>query len=78
MNMILLRRYIILTICCLMCFVKANAQVTVDAKLDSAGIFIGQRIGLTLEVSADADKEVELPEWDSLQQVVPGLEFVCA
>lgn len=76
--MILLRRYIILTICCLMCFVKANAQVTVDAKLDSAGIFIGQRIGLTLEVSADADKEVELPEWDSLQQVVPGLEFVCA
>lgn len=76
--MILLRRYIILTICCLMCFVKANAQVTVDAKLDSAGIFIGQRIGLTLEVSADADKEVELPEWDSLQQVAPGLEFVCA
>ena len=76
--MILLRRYIIMTICCLMCFVKANAQVTVDAKLDSAGIFIGQRIGLTLEVSADADKEVELPEWDSLQQVAPGLEFVCA
>ena len=57
---------------------KLNAQVTVDAKLDSAGIFIGQRIGLTLEVSADAKKQVELPEWDSLQQVVPGLEFVKA
>ncbi len=61
-----------------MCFVKSNAQVTVEAKLDSAGIFIGQRIGLTLEVSADAKKQVELPEWDSLQQVVPGLEFVKA
>lgn len=52
--------------------------MTVEAKLDSAGIFIGQRIGLTLEVSADAKKQVELPEWDSLQQVVPGLEFVKA
>lgn len=61
-----------------MCFVKSNAQVTFEAKLDSAGIFIGQRIGLTLEVSADAKKQVELPEWDSLQQVVPGLEFVKA
>lgn len=46
--------------------------------MDSAGIFIGQRIGMTLEVSADAGKEVELPEWDSLAQVVPGVEFVRA
>ena len=61
-----------------MCFVKANAQVTVDAKLDSAGIYIGQRIGMTLEVSASAKSNVELPEWDSLQQVVPGIEFVRA
>ncbi|MBQ6749301.1 MAG: hypothetical protein IJR02_00855 [Bacteroidaceae bacterium] len=59
-------------------FAEVKAQVTVNAKLDSAGIFIGQRIGMTLEVSADAKKQVELPEWDSLQQVVPGLEFVRA
>ena len=70
--------YTILILCCLMCFVKAGAQVTVDAKLDSADIFIGQRIGMTLEVSADAKSNVELPEWDSLQQVAPGIEFVRA
>ena len=69
---------IILIICCLLGFAKANAQVTVEAKLDSAGIFIGQRIGMTLEVSADAKSNVELPEWDSLQQVAPGIEFVHA
>ena len=57
---------------------SSEAQVTVEAKLDSAGIFIGQRIGLTLEVTSDAGKEVELPEWDSLQLVEPGLEFVRA
>ena len=71
-------KYIPLIICMLLVFAEAKSQVTVDAKLDSAGIFIGQRIGLTLEVSADAKKQVELPEWDSLQQVVPGLEFVKA
>ncbi|MBQ0022980.1 MAG: hypothetical protein KBT29_07045 [Prevotellaceae bacterium] len=71
-----LKYYILLSICCLMSFAKATAQVTVESKLDSAGIFIGQRIGLTLEVSAEAGKNVEMPEWDSLQQVVPGLEFV--
>lgn len=71
-----IKYYIVLTICCLACFAKARAQVTVESTLDSVGIFIGQRIGVTLEVSADAGKDVELPEWDSLQQVVPGLEFV--
>lgn len=64
----------------ILCFaaVRMQAQVTVDAKLDSASIFIGQRIGMTLEVTADAKKKVQLPEWDSLQQVVPGVEFVRA
>lgn len=69
---------IVLVVCLLATVVKTTAQVTVDAKLDSAGIFIGQRIGVTLEVSADANKEVQLPEWDSLQQIVSGLEFVKA
>lgn len=57
---------------------NASAQVTVDAKLDSAAMFIGQRIGIQLEVSADKGKAVELPHYDSLQNIVPGLEFMCA
>lgn len=61
-----------------LCLSRTDAQVTVDAKLDSAGIFIGQRIGVTLDVSADANRTVELPEWDSLAHIVPGLEFVRA
>ena len=73
-----IRYHIILTICCLLGFLEAKSQVTVEAKLDSADIFIGQRIGMTLEVSADAKSNVELPEWDSLAQVAPGLEFVRA
>ncbi len=71
-------RYITALVLMLCCAGHVRAQVTVDAKLDSASIFIGQRIGMTLEVAADAKKTVELPEWDSLQQVTPGVEFVRA
>ena len=33
---------------------------------------------MTLEVSADKEQEVIMPEWDSLHQVMPGVEFVRA
>lgn len=78
MNVNGMRYFVALAMCVLLGLSKTVAQVTVEAKLDSAGIFIGQRIGLTLEVCTDAGKQVDLPEWDSLQQVVPGVEFVSA
>lgn len=71
-------KLILSVVACVCLSLGVNAQVTVEAKFDSAGIFIGQRIGMTLEVSADAKKDVVLPEWDSLQQIVPGVEFVRA
>lgn len=69
-----------LLLCAFFCVfaTMVQAQVTVEAKLDSAGILVGKRMGITLEVSADAGKFVELPQFDSLQQIVPGLEFVNA
>lgn len=54
----------------------AQAQVTVDATIDSTQIFIGQRVGITLEVSADKGHSVEMPAFDSLQQIVPGIEVM--
>ena len=51
------------------------AQVTVQATLDSAQIYIGQRVGITLEVSADAASSVQLPRFDSLQQLTAGVEY---
>lgn len=66
-------------VCAALCFcIDSVAQVTVDARLDSAAIFIGQTVGITLEVSADVDKMVEFPQFDSLQQIVPRVEYVGA
>lgn len=56
--------------------VPAGAQVTVEARIDSTLIFIGQQVGISLEVSADAGKKVEFASFDSLQQIIPGLEVV--
>lgn len=71
-----MKKSLLFIIISVLSFLSAKAQVTVDAKLDSAGIFIGSRMGITLEVSADVKDDVELPEFDSLQQIVPGIEFM--
>ncbi|MBQ0104318.1 MAG: hypothetical protein KBS99_09150 [Prevotellaceae bacterium] len=59
-------------------FLMLHAQVTVDATIDSTQIFIGEQTGITLQVSADAGKSVVFPKYDSLAQIVPGIEVVSA
>ena len=54
--------------------ISLSAQVTVDAKIDSTRIFIGQQVGITVDVSAG--KKVEFAHYDSLQQMIPGVEVV--
>lgn len=61
----------------LLCFYNTTiSQVVVDAYIDSTRIFIGQRVGVTIEVNADRDDMVEFPSFDSLQYVIPGVEVV--
>ena len=70
------QRYIYIIIIALFIGSSASAQVTVDAKIDSTQIFIGQRVGVTLEVSAEKGNTVEMPQFDSLQQIAPGVEVM--
>ncbi len=53
-----------------------QAQVTVDATIDSTQILIGQPVGITLQVSADQGADVSMPDYDSLQLLVPGVEVL--
>lgn len=53
-----------------------RAQVSVETALDSAQIWIGQQVGLTVRVSADANAQVSWPSIDSLQQLTEGVEVV--
>jgi len=53
-----------------------TAQVTVEARLDSNQIYIGEQTSILLEVSVDANQRVELPRFDSLQLITPGVEVL--
>lgn len=52
------------------------AQVTVDARIDSLQMLVGEQTGITIDVSCDAKATVELPVYQRGQQVAPGVELV--
>ncbi len=54
---------------------KANAQqVTVDAKIDSLQLLIGEQAKITLEVSMDANQKLQMPV--VLDTLVRGVEVL--
>ena len=53
---------------------KANAQVTVDAKIDSLQLLIGEQAKITLEVSLDANQKLQMPV--VLDTLVRGVEVL--
>ena len=55
---------------------KATAQVSVEAMLDSVTIFIGQQTGLTLSVNLKEGQEAVFPKLDPRQELAPGVEVI--
>ena len=55
--------------------IKISAQsVTVNAQIDSLQILIGEQTGITLEVTADADKHIVLPMFSDT--LISGVELI--
>ena len=54
----------------------ASAQVTVEARIDSVQILVGEQAGITLDVTCGARQTVELPVYQQGQMLVPGVEVV--
>ena len=64
--------FIILTVCTL----ASVAQVSVEAKIDSLEMVIGQQTDVTVTVTAKEGDQVEFPNFKPLQQIIPGVEIV--
>ena len=64
--------FIILTVCTL----ATMAQVSVEAKIDSLEMVIGQQTDVTVTVTAKEGDQVEFPNFKPLQQIIPGVEIV--
>lgn len=57
------------------CF-SVRAQVSVDVKLDSMQLFIGQQTDLTLSVTFDAKQKLKMPDIKKGQELIPNIEVV--
>ena len=53
-----------------------HAQVTVEARIDSMQMMVGEQTGIVLDVSCDAKANVELPVLQKGEQLAPGVELV--
>ena len=52
------------------------AQITVDAKIDSVAILIGQQARMTVGVTGSKGISVVFPEFKSSQHIIPGVEVL--
>lgn len=53
-----------------------EAQVTVDVKMDSLELRVGEQTRITLDVSADATAKVAMPGFKAGDMITPGVEIV--
>lgn len=54
----------------------ARAQVTVDVKIDSLELWVGEQTRITLDVSADAKSKLVMPRLKAGDMLIPGVEVV--
>lgn len=67
---------IICVISLVICALGMFAQVTVESKIDSIEILIGEQTDLTLSVTANKGSKVIMPEYEPSQYMTPGVEVV--
>ena len=51
-------------------------KVSVEAKIDSTVIFVGQQTGFHLGVTIKEGQKVQFPQFEPLQYIIPGIEVV--
>ena len=73
-----MKRFFILLLAIVAAFSTSSllAQVTVEARIDSLQMLVGEQTGITLDVSCDAKANVEMPVLQRGQQLAPGVELV--
>ncbi len=58
------------------CISAHSQNVSVEARLDSVAIMIGQQVGMTITVISPDDKVVQMPAMQQSQYITPGVEIV--
>ena len=62
--------------CCLLLGVKSSAQVSVEAKIDSISILVGEQTNLEVAVTARKGAKIVWPNIKPSHYLVPGVEII--
>ena len=68
--------YILLWALMLVALPMSAQKVSVEAKIDSTVIFVGQQTGFHLGVTMKEGQKVQFPQFEPLQHIIPGIEVV--
>lgn len=74
--MSILKKSLIIWLVAIAVATEAVAQVTIEAKLDSIGILIGQQTCMEVEVTAKSGSTIVWPQLKASQYLVPGVEVL--
>ena len=66
----------LILIICVVCAFKVTAQVSVDVRIDSIEMFVGQQVHVTLTANAKENSKVEFPQYKPTQYITPGVEVL--
>lgn len=69
-------RYLLLSMCCLLLGVKSSAQVSVEAKIDSISILVGEQTNMEVAVTARKGAKIVWPNIKPSHYLVPGVEII--
>ena len=57
---------------------SVSAQVSVEARIDSIEMFVGQQVHVTLTANAQENAKIEFPQFKPTQYITPGVEVLAS
>ncbi len=72
-----MRRFVFLIVL-IASVIRASAQVSVESRIDSIEMFVGQQVHVTLTANAQENAKIEFPQFKPTQYITPGVEVLAS
>ncbi len=72
-----MRRFVFLIVL-IASVIRASAQVSVETRIDSIEMFVGQQVHVTLTANAQENAKIEFPQFKPTQYITPGVELLAS
>ncbi len=72
-----MRRFVFLIVL-IASVIRVSAQVSVEARIDSIEMFVGQQVHVTLTANAQENAKIEFPQFKPTQYITPGVEVLAS